>query len=141
MKLDIDFAIQIMEAMENSDKPIIEAETELLEGVEFTDERFNYHCLMLNQARLIDIWPQNRTGSHRHYTYIEEGYPVIRDRGARNHHRIIAFPMILTYDGHKFLETIRNEDARGKIRDFLAEHGLPFALSTVKEVGLKFLTG
>ena len=49
--------------------------------------------------------------------------------------------MTLTYDGHKFLETVRNEDARSKIRTFLTEKGLPWALSTVKDVGLSYITG
>ena len=141
MKLDIDFTIHIMGAMENSDKPIIEAETQLLEGIESTDERLSYHCLMLNQAGLIDIWPPNRTGSSTYYTYIEEGYSVIEDPETRGHYRVLAFPMTLTYDGHKFLETIRNEDSRNRIKAFLAEHGLPFAFSMVKEFGLKAFSG
>ena len=141
MKLDIDFAIRIMEAMENSDKSVIEPENQLLEGIEPTDERFSYHCLMLNQAGLIDIWPANRTGSSTYYTYIQDGFAVIKDQETRRQHRVIAFPLALTYDGHKFLETIRNEDARNRIRNFLTEQGLPFALSTVKEAGLKFLIG
>ena len=34
MKLDIDFATRIMEAIENSEKSVIEAEDQLLDGTE-----------------------------------------------------------------------------------------------------------
>ena len=143
MKLDIDFAIRIMEAMENSERSVIESEEQLLEGIEPDDELYSYHCLMLAQAGLIEIWfPSNRARTmDSPYAYIEEGVAVAEDSRIDYRHRIIAFPMTLTYDGHKFLETIRNEDARSRIRTFLTEQGLPFALSTVKEAGLKFLTG
>ena len=61
MKLDIDFAIRIMEAMENSERSVIESEEQLLEGIEPDDELYSYHCLMLAQAGLIEIWfPSNR---------------------------------------------------------------------------------
>ena len=143
MNLDIDFAIRIMEAMEDSGKSVIEFADQLLEEIDPEDETYSYHCLMLAQAGLIEIWfPSNRERTlDSPYTYIDEGVAVAEDSRIDYKHRIIAFPMTLTYDGHKFLETIRNEDARSRIRTFLTEQGLPFALSTVKEVGLKFLAG
>ena len=147
MKLDIDFAIRIMEAMEEADKSVIETWEELLDDVDSQDERYNYHCLMMNQAGLIKIWTPSNEGIAvgNPYWYVDETTPVaVDDRisdGTHDCHRVMAFPMMLTYDGHKFLETIRNEDARSRIKTFLTEQGLPFALSTVKEVGLKFLTG
>ena len=143
MKLDLDFAIQIMEAIEQADKSVIEPEEKLLGGIEAEDERYSYHCLMLAQAGLIEIWFPSNNGRTMDspYAYIAEGVAVVEDSRIDYGHRVIAFPMMMTYEGHKFLETIRNEDARSRIRTFLTEQGLPFALSTVKEVGLKFLTG
>ena len=143
MKLDIDFATRIMEAIENSEKSVIEAEDQLLDGTEPEDENYSYHCLMLSQAGLIEIWPPSNKSMTLAdpYRYIAEGTAVARDSRIEYKHRIIAFPMTLTYDGHKFLETVRNEDARSKIRIFLTEKGLPWALSTVKDVGLSYITG
>ena len=115
----------------------------LLDGIEPEDETYSYHCLMLAQAGPIEIWfPSNsqRTMSSP-YAYIAEGVAVAEDSRIDNRHRVIAFPMVMTYDGHKFLETVRNEDARSKIRTFLTEKGLPWALSTVKEFGLSYITG
>ena len=143
MKLDIDFATRIMEAIEKSEKSVIEAEDQLLDGTEPEDENYSYHCLMLSQAGLIEIWPPSNKSMTLAdpYRYIAEGTAVARDSRIEYKHRIIAFPMTLTYDGHKFLETVRNEDARNKIRTFLTEKGLPWALSTVKDVGLSYITG
>ena len=143
MKLDIDFATRIMEAIENSEKSVIEAEDQLLDGTEPEDENYSYHCLMLSQAGLIEIWPPSNKSMTLAdpYRYITEGTAVARDSRIEYKHRIIAFPMTLTYDGHKFLETVRNEDARSNIRTFLTEKGLPWALSTVKDVGLSYITG
>ena len=143
MKLELDFAIQIMEAMENSARSVIEPKEQLLEGIEPDDEKLGYHCLMLDQTGLIRIWPPSNKGMSLAdpYRYIEEGTAVARDSRIDYKHRVIAFPMILTYDGHKFLETIRNEDARSKIRAFMTERGLPWALSTVKDIVLGHITG
>ena len=140
MELSIDFATRIMEAMQRADKSVIEGDEELLEGIDPTDERLHFHCLMLNQAGLIDIWPPDRTASVHFHTYILDGQPIIEKRGEPGQHRVMAYPMMLTYEGHKFLETIHNEEARNRIRAFLKEQGLPFALSTVKELGFKFIT-
>ena len=98
---------------------------------------------MLSQAGLIEIWPPSNKSMTLAdpYRYIAEGTAVARDSRIAYKHRIIAFPMTLTYDGHKFLEAVRNEDARSKIRIFLTEKGLPWALSTVKDVGLSYITG
>ena len=143
MKLDIYFAIRIMAAMESSDKSVIEPKNQLLEGVDPEDEEYSYHCLMLSQAGLIEIWPPSNKGMSiaDPYRYIDEGIAVASDSRINYEHKIIAFPMTLTYDGHKFLETIRNEDSRNRIKAFLTEHGLPFAFSMVKEFGLKTFTG
>ena len=136
MELSIDFATRIMEAMQRTDKSVIEEDEELLEGIDTTDERLHFHYLMLNQAGLIDIWPPDRTASVHSHTYILDGQPIIEKRGEPGQHRVIAYPMMLTYEGHKFLETTRNEEAQEtESRAFLADHGLPFAFSMVKELG------
>ena len=141
MELSIDLATKIMEAMEKTDKSVIEEDEELLEGIDPEDERLHFHCLMLNQAGLIAIWPPGRVESRFFNSYTAAGQPIMEKEGEPGQNRVIAYPMMLTYEGHKFLETIRNEEAKTRIRDFLTEHGLPFAFSTVKELGFKFLTG
>ena len=89
MELDLDFAIKIMEAMEQADRSVIEPEEELLDGIETEDERYSYHSLMLAQAGLIEIWfPSNsqRTMSSP-YAYIAEGVAVAEDSRIDNRHR------------------------------------------------------
>ena len=143
MELDLDFAIEILEAMERADRSVIEPEEELLDGIDFEDERYSYHCLMLAQAGLIEIWfpsNQERTMSSP-YAYIAEGVAVAEDSRIDNRHRVIAFPMVLTYEGHKFLEAMRNEGTRERLRELLTEKGLPWALTTVQEIGMKYLFG
>ncbi len=78
MKLDIDFATRIMEAIENSEKSVIEAEDQLLEGTEPEDEKYSYHCLMLAQAGLIEIWPP----SNKEMT-LADPYRYIAENGIR----------------------------------------------------------
>ena len=139
----MELAIQILEAMESSDRAIVEMGQQLLEDVEVDDERYRYHCLMLAQAELIRLWPIRNVQEliDSGHSYVDTDNAIIEEHDSHDRHAIFAHPLMLTYDGHKFLETIRNEDTRNKIRTSLTEHGLPFALSTVKEVGLKFLTG
>ena len=139
----MELAIQILEAMESSDRAIVEMGQQLLEDVEVHDERYRYHCLMLAQAGLIRLWPirnfQELIDSG--HSYVDTDNAIIEEHDSRDGHAILAHPLMLTYDGHKFLETIRNEDTRNRLQTFLTEHGLPFAFSTVKEIGLKAFTG
>ena len=140
MKLDMELAIEILKEIESSEIPILERNEEKAESKDTQLHRHSYHCLMLAQAGLIILWPQPQLQAYG-MGFVEIDSAMIEDVDPGEERRFAAQPMMLTYEGHKFLETIRNEDARGKIRAFLTEHGLPFAFSTVKEIGLKALTG
>ena len=142
MKLEMEFAIQILEAMESSDRAIIEKGQRILEGMGVGEEKYGYHCLMLEQAGLIRLWPTNNfqelieSGS----AYVDPDNAIVEDLDFHDNHSILAHPMMITYEGHKFLEVVRTEGSRNRLRTFLAENGMPWALTTVKEVGFKFLT-
>ena len=84
MKLDIEFALRIMETMENAEKSVIETGDQLLEGIDPEEEKHSYHCLMLAQAGLIEIWPPSNKGMvlADPYRYVAEGTAVARDPGS-----------------------------------------------------------
>ena len=139
----MEFAIRIMEAMESSDRAIVEMGHQVLEDGEVGDERYRYHCLMLAQAGLIRLWPLRNFQEliDNGFSYVDTDNAIVEHHDSHEIHAILPHPLMLTYEGHKFLETIHNEEARGKIQAFLTEHGLPFAFSMVKEFGLKAFTG
>ena len=150
MELDLDFAIRIMEAIKQTDKTLVEPWNQILEDVEVEDERYSYHCLMMDQAGLIKIWRLSdeelmKMPEINIYYYIDTETAVVVDSRIKYEghegHRVMAFPMILTYEGHKFLDALQGEGAINKIRGFLAEKGLPLALTTAKEVAMKLVTG
>lgn len=73
-----------------------------------------YHLLLLAQARLIDYEPElTKTGR------------IIR---------VIASN--LTWNGHEFLDAIRNEGTWNKIKTFVKEKGASLSFDVIKAVAL-----
>ena len=143
MKLEMEFAIKIMEAMESSDRALIEMGQQILEDTPVNDERYRYHCLMLGKAGLITLWPTKNFQEliEAGFSYIDEDNAIVESMDDAGIHYILAHPMMLTYDGHRFLDVVRPEGTMEKIKSHFVEQGLPFVLSMVKDVGIKIVTG
>ena len=134
MELDMEFSIAILEAMEQHSRAVIEPEESLSSDIDQHDERFSYHCLMLTQAGLIEVWPCSNSNMYMgsEYAYISEGMAVARFRDGG--HGVVCSPMILTYEGHRFLDALRSEPTRGKVEEFVREKGLPWTFTIAKDV-------
>ena len=135
MKLEIEFAVAILEAIESADSAVIEEDQKIMEGGDPGDEKYSYHCLMLSEAGLIKIWKPRDSAALNDggYTYVDKENAIIQDFEFEGTHRIFANPMMLTFEGHTFLEAMRLPERRNSISKFLEEKGLPFAISVVKE--------
>ena len=64
--------------MEQHSRAVVEPEESLLPDVAQYEERFSYHCLMLTQAGLIEVWPCSNSKAHMgsEYAYIAKGMAV-----------------------------------------------------------------
>ena len=147
MKLDLEFAILILQAMEDAPGSVLEKGERISNFIFTEDERYSYHCLMLEQAGLIRIWePSNKDPQlpHRLF-YVDETNAVAQvlavdsitpttEDGTYNNHRVFVFPMMMTFDGHRFLDGLRTSEQRGKLADLLRERGLPLSLVNAKEL-------
>ena len=114
MQFDIDFAINILKAMESHDKSILVPEEDLPDDA--GSEKYGYHCLMLEQAGFIEVWDMRTLNNPMEY-----------------------YPKMLTYAGHKFLEDIRNKSTLEKVKETIKERGLPMTLSVISMVASKFI--
>ena len=135
MKLEMDFAVAILEAMESAESAVIEPDQRIMEESAPGEEQYSYHCLMLAEARLIRIWEPRDTAelNDAGYSYVDQRNAIVQEFEFSGKHRIFANPMMLTYEGHAFLEAMRAPEGRNRIKEFLEEKGLPLAISVVKE--------
>ena len=152
MKLDLDFAILILQAMEDAPGSVLEKGEQISNFIFAQDERYSYHCLMLEQAGLIRNWePSNRDPQLPHrFFYIDESNAVAKvlevdsitsatEEETYDNHRVFVSPMMMTFEGHKFLDTLRTSGLRGKFAGLLKGRGLPLSVATAKELLPVFL--
>ena len=135
MKLEIDFAIEILEAIEESDRAVLDIGSRILGGEHSTDEKYSYHCLMLAKAGLIQIWEPRDSDelTDAGYSYVDRENAIAVDIASGNNHVIIARPKMLTFEGHEFLDTLREKENRNGMLTFLKDNGLPWTISIAKE--------
>lgn len=83
----------------------------------YTADLVSYHCHMLDECRLIN-------GYSAYYSNDElEEFSVGQ----------------LTWDGHDFLEKIRDDSLWGKTKDVIKKKGLPLIIDTIKTVSTAFI--
>ena len=152
MKLDLDFAILILQAMEDAPGSVLE-KGQRINSLTFTeDEMYSYHCLMLEQAGLIRNWePSNKDSKLPHrFFYVDEANAVAQviavdgrlpesEEETNDNHRVFVFPMMMTFEGHKFLDGLRTSSQRDKFANLLRERGLSLTVATAKELLPVFL--
>ena len=147
MKLDLEFAILILQAMEDAPGSVLEKGERISNLIFSEDERYSYHCLMLEQAGLIRNWePSNKDPKLPHrFFYVDETNAVaqvlavdsptpVTEEEIYDKHRVVVLPMMMTFEGHRFLDTLRTSGQRGKFADLLRERGLPLSVATAKEL-------
>ncbi|RLI51233.1 MAG: hypothetical protein DRP09_19445 [Candidatus Thorarchaeota archaeon] len=88
-----------------------------LEIEESTNDKINYHVLLLAEAELIE---------------------AISFSGDD---RVICFPTRLTWKGHEFLDLSRNEKIWNKVKSFLGEKGIGLSLVIVEKALEKLTEG
>ena len=118
MELDYEYAFQIMREIEEFPKAELHPTTfrsKLDEDV----ERYKYHIRLLAEGGYLTLYPYR---------------PTIRGTDP-------AFPKSLTWDGHQWLNDMRDDDARKGVLNKMKEEGktLPFDVVSklVREVGLR----
>ena len=152
MKLDLEFAILILQAIEHAQGSVLEKGERISNFIFTEDERYSYHCLMLKQAGLIRIWePSNKDPQLPHrFFYVDEINAVaqvlavdsptpVQEEETYDNHRVFVFPMMITFEGHKFLDCLRTTGPRSKFADLLSERGLSLTVATAKELLPVFL--
>ena len=142
MHLDQDYAVSILEALQEHPSVLVSQEALLLTGEDVRSERYHYHSLMLKQQGLIEIWPPmaHLQEIESAVAFLEGGGTVWRDRpGEESEGRLVCWPLMLTYEGHRFLDVMQSETLREKVKAFVESKGIPFTLSFLKDALPAFL--
>jgi len=90
----------------------------VIEG--YDRENIAYHCNLLHDAGIIDDFEQNLDLS---------GRIVLYHVGS------------LTWEGHEFLDKIRDDKIWSKTREVMISKGIPFIFDAVKEVASSIISG
>ena len=111
MKRDMDLCRDILIEMEESDS-LEQQGCDNLHNKEYTFEEIKYHCHLLNEHGLI-----------RECT-IGTALGVVT----------VFHVSGLTWDGHDFLEKVRNDTLWSKTKAHIKEKALPFTIDIIKQV-------
>ncbi len=114
MKRDMELCRKILFAIEEQyvDSAIINLKIE-----DYSMEEVAYHCKILYDAGLIDDYSS---------------------KNADNHIYIFGVGS-LTWEGHDFLDKIREESIWTEVKDKIKNKGLPFIIDVVKEVATQVI--
>jgi len=83
----------------------------------YDDLNIKYHLVLLYDAGFLRCEPEKSTTSDR----------VIQ-----------VIPFDLTWDGHEFLDKIKNETIWKKVKDTIVQKGLSTSLSVINQLATKF---
>ena len=111
MRLDLDYAIGILKAMEDDDAPPILDPSHTYQNYDPDSAKFGYHCLMLEEAGLIEAWDLRTLGNSMDYK-----------------------PKRLTWIGHEFVAKYRDKSRLQTVKDKLADLGTEVTIRTLLEV-------
>ena len=122
MKIDLDYLKQLLDTFENSEK----AFTNIIEfkknGMDYNSEEFIFHLYLLWDNKLISTeFPED---SNFGLSRLGNGEPSWTVKNLR-----------LTYDGHQFIEALRNEDIWNKLNKDFKKSGM----STIVDVSKTLL--
>ena len=109
MKLDIDYAIGILAAMEDDDNAIFDA-SQTFQDYDPESSKYGYHCLMLREAGLIEVWDMRSMGNHMDYR-----------------------PKRLTWIGHEFIAKYKDKSRLQTVKGKLAALGMEVTIRTLLE--------
>lgn len=75
MELDIDYALDILQAMADHEKSVLDLDDLAASGFDVSKERFGYHSWLLSEGGLIEVWDA------RDLNHPMEYYPQIIELG------------------------------------------------------------
>lgn len=111
MKRDIDLIKEILIEIEESNAPNDIVEIDIPKR---NQEVISYHIMLMKQAGLLDA--ENVSGTSSFHW----------------------IPISLTWQGHEFLDAIRNDSVWSKLKSKLKEQGGSLPFHVVKELAAKF---
>ncbi|MFR7638463.1 MAG: DUF2513 domain-containing protein [Allobaculum sp.] len=117
MKLDLDLIREIMlklEAKENYGE-VLNREVQI---PNHSTEEVAYHCDLLHQRNLVSSYSVKYADNQIYYFKVGD----------------------LTWEGHEYLETVREKTRWDKIKKMITEKGQPLLLDTVKFVSQTLIT-
>ena len=109
MKLDIDYAIGILAAMEDDEAPEFDA-SHTFQNYALESSKYGYHCLMLKEAGLIEAWDLRSLVNRMDYR-----------------------PKRLTWIGHEFVAKYKDKSRLQTVKDKLASLGTEITIRTLLE--------
>ena len=109
MKLDIDYAIGILAAMEDDEAPEFDA-SHTFQNYDLKSSKYGYHCLMLQEAGLIKAWDLRSLVNRMDYR-----------------------PKRLTWIGHEFVAKYKDKSRLQTVKDKLASLGTEVTIRTLLE--------
>lgn len=116
MKRDMELIRKILFKIEDTVANVAEYNLEI-EG--YTIDQVAYHCSILHEGGYIHVYKGN---------YAEDG--------------LYSFGVgRLTWEGHEFLDKIREDTIWNKTKSTIADKGLPFVFDIVKSVSSGIITG
>lgn len=110
MRLDLDYAIGILKVLEDDDAPIFYP-SHSYPNHDPESPSFGYHCLMLEEAGLIEAWDLRSFGNNMDYR-----------------------PKRLTFTGHEFIAKYKDKSRLQAAKNKLAELGIEVTIRTLLEV-------
>jgi DNA-binding transcriptional ArsR family regulator len=118
MKRDMELVLKILKALEEREEVSVIKDIKYLELPDYDDRVVNYHLLRMYEAGLIDA---EATISSTTKTRL-----------------IRVYPFGLTWQGHEFLDAMKNQSVFSKVKEKLRGKldDIPFVL--LKELALKF---
>ncbi len=109
MELDIDYALDILQAMADHEKSVLDLDDLAASGFDVSKEKFGYHSWLLSEEGLIEVWDA-------------------RDLN----HPMEYYPKSLNWAGHDFIGTYRSKGIRERAKQEIVSKGLGLTLGTMK---------
>ena len=116
MKRDMDLVRKILIFFDEKEGPEV-VQVPPIEGHETLE--IKYHCVLMYQANLLTCEPAGRTDTGRVYD---------------------VWPFELTWDGHEFLESIRNDTIWSRIKSTISARGSALTFSIVNYLAKDYAT-
>ena len=114
MKRDFELIRKLLIFFENKQSPEC-VEVPPIDG--YDDRKIKTHLVLLYDAGLLRCEPVKSSTSDR---------------------AIYVIPFEMTWDGHEFLDKVRNESVWSRIRDIMASKGGSLAFSVINQVATRF---